>query len=148
MLELEKECIILDLKAPNKEQVLRELSQTIADTYTTLNKDQVFSAFAEREQMGSTGIGRGVAIPHGKISKIDNIILCFGRSSQGIMFEAIDNRPVYLFCVLLAPLHVASQYLKSLAHIATFFKEEANRIKLTKTVSSEEVIKLLTTIQS
>ncbi len=144
MLELEKECIILDLKASNKEQVLRELSQAIADTCTTLNKDQVFSVFAEREQIGSTGIGRGVAIPHGKISKIDNIILCFGRSSQGINFEAIDNRPVNLFCALLAPLHVASQYLNSLARIATLFKEEANRTKLTKAVSSEEIIKILT----
>jgi PTS system nitrogen regulatory IIA component len=137
MLELKKECVNLELKASSKDAVLKELSHLFARAYATLENETVFSALNQREQVGTTGMGHGVAIPHAKLSSIKHEILCFGRSRLGVPFEATDNRPVFLFVGFLAPAHIAAEYLKALALITTILKQDSNREKLLHTHSPD-----------
>ncbi len=139
MIELKLECIHFDLKATSKESVLKELSQIIADEYDQLDSHRLFHALSERELIGSTGVGQGVAVPHAKISSINNIILCFGRSSGGIPFDALDKRPVFLFTALLAPKTIASEYLQALALTTTVLKQEENRELLLQSQFAEDI---------
>ncbi|PID71719.1 MAG: PTS fructose transporter subunit IIA [Desulfobulbus propionicus] len=144
MLTLHQECILLNLQATNKEGVLEELTQLAVQHYNNLDEQQLLATLLEREQIGSTGVGNGVAIPHGKMLGLEEIIFCFGRSTGGVNFEAIDNRPVFLFAMLLSPLNIASDYLKALAHVSTVLKEQQNRIMLLQDPSPKDVVSLFT----
>lgn len=141
-----KECVILDMQATSKETALRELASTAADRYPHLDQQHLYSVLMEREQIGSTGVGNGVAIPHGKIDGLDEIILCFGRSLTGINFDAIDNRPVYLFALLLSPVNIATEYLKALASVSNILKQEKHRTDLLECSTPEEIESILSGI--
>src|SRR5665647_1702878 len=100
MLHLKKESIILELKASSKEGILRELAALAAVACGRFTEEILYNVLLERESVGSTGIGNGVALPHGKIEGLGDILLCLGRSRAGLNFDAIDNRPVHLFVLL------------------------------------------------
>lgn len=142
MLQLNRECIILNMQATSKESALRELATNAVQQFPQLDHQHLFSVLMEREQVGSTGVGNGVAIPHGKVDGIKEIILCFGRSPGGINFDAIDNRPVFLFALLLSPRNIATEYLKALAAVSKILKQPANRASLLRSKSIEEVLSL------
>ncbi len=142
MLQLKKEGIILDMAATNKDGALQELAEAAANQCRHISQKVLYKALLEREQVGSTGVGNGIAIPHGKIAGLEDITLCFGRSSKGINFEAIDNQPVHLFTLLLSPTTVAAEYLKALAFISRTIKQTANRENLLQVATAEEVIEL------
>ena len=144
MLQFNQQCVLLDMQAINKESALKELAQMAVDNYHYLDSANLYSVLLEREQIGSTGVGNGVAIPHGKVAGLKEIIFCFGRSLNGVNFEAIDNRPVYLFALLLSPIDIASEYLQALAHVSTVLKQHTNRLKLLQSSSTQEIVSLFT----
>jgi len=120
---LNKHLIIPELKSNTKQEVLRELLVPLEAKFPTLNIKNAYKVLIEREQLGSTGIGDGVAIPHGKIQELPNIILVVGRSFQGVDFDALDKKPCYIFFLVLAPENVAGLHLRILAHISRLLKD-------------------------
>jgi PTS system nitrogen regulatory IIA component len=135
--------IIVTLKADNKKKVIEELTEVIIDTSPSLNKDSLIKVLLERERLGSTGIGDGVAIPHGKFSGIGDPIISFGRCTKGLDFEAMDGQPVSLFFLLVAPEDSASVHLKALAKIAKILKNNTLRRKLLEARTKEEIYQLI-----
>ena len=142
MVQLEEQCIILELESTGKEAVLRELAETVHDKCTLIDLDTLYQVLAEREQLGSTGVGNGVAIPHGKVRGLKKILLCFGRSSSGVSFDAVDNQPVHLFVMILSPSGMDKEYLQTLARVSKLLKDAATRKKLKQSVGTEPILKL------
>ncbi|MBU4484136.1 PTS sugar transporter subunit IIA, partial [bacterium] len=136
--------IISNLQGRSKVDIVAELASSIALSYPKLNRDKVIHILMEREKLGSTGIENGVAIPHGKMSEIDKIVIAFGRSISGIEFDAQDSKPSHLFFVLLAPEDAAGEHLKVLARLSKILKEDSFRESLLKAESEEEIYKLIT----
>jgi PTS system nitrogen regulatory IIA component len=97
----------------------------------------------ERERLGSTGIGDGIAIPHGKLRDINDLVLSFGRSAEGIDFESMDGKPVHLFFLLVAPETCAGIHLRALARIARLLKNGTVRKKLAKVDSREDIFSII-----
>jgi PTS system nitrogen regulatory IIA component len=100
---LNKDCIIPELSSKTKKEVLEELTEALSNCMASLNKEALVEVLLERERLGSTGIGDGIAIPHGKIQGLEELILSFGRSSKGIEFDSMDGRLTHLFFLLLVP---------------------------------------------
>ncbi|MDH3899144.1 MAG: PTS sugar transporter subunit IIA, partial [Deltaproteobacteria bacterium] len=115
---LDKECIIPELRSRTKREVLEELTGALLNFKANLDKEALVEVLLERERLGSTGIGDGIAIPHGKVQDLDELVLSFGRSSQGIEFDSMDGRPTHLFFLLIAPENSAGIHLRALAKIS------------------------------
>ncbi|OPY72118.1 MAG: PTS system fructose-specific EIIABC component [Syntrophorhabdus sp. PtaU1.Bin050] len=127
---LQESCVIDDLKGKTKEDVLVELVGALKSAGLIENEREVVNVILEREKLGSTGIGDGVAIPHGKLKGLRKIICVFGRSIDGVDFDAIDSRPVHIFFLLLAPENSASLHLKMLSRISKLLRDPSFRKKL------------------
>jgi PTS system nitrogen regulatory IIA component len=140
---LDRDSIILDLKAKDKTAVLEELAGSICRHETHIDKEALVRVLLERERLGSTGIGDGVAIPHGKLSGVRQPIVSFGRSSRGLDFDAMDGQPAYLFFLLLAPENSAGVHLKALAKIAKILKNASFRKRLMTATSKEELYRAI-----
>jgi nitrogen PTS system EIIA component len=131
--------IIPDLKAKDKKGVLGELAETIASYDTNIDKGMLVKVLIEREHLGSTGIGDGVAIPHGKLSSVKQPIVSFGRSKKGLDFDSMDGQPAYLFFLLLAPENSSGVHLQVLTKIARILKSSTFRRTLMQVGSREEI---------
>ena len=131
--------IIPDLKAKDKKGVLAELVDVLVSSDPTLDKNSLVKVLLERERLGSTGIGDGVAIPHGKFQGLKNPIISFGRSLKGLDFDAMDGEAVFLFFLLVAPEGSASIHLKALARIAKIIKSRSFRNELMQVPTREEI---------
>jgi PTS system nitrogen regulatory IIA component len=136
---LDENHIIPDLKARDKKRVIEELAGVIVHSIPSLDKDSLVKVLLERERLGSTGIGDGVAIPHGKIQGISNPVISFGRSLGGLDFESMDGQPVFLFFLLVAPESSASAHLKALARIAKILKNGSFRKILMEVSGKKEI---------
>lgn len=119
---IEPEGVIAALKAKSKKQVLQELSQKAA-TLTGLDAREIFETLLQRERLGSTGVGRGIAIPHGKLAGLDRIVSVFAHLEEPIAFEAVDDEPVDLVFLLLAPEDAGADHLKALARISRLLRD-------------------------
>ncbi len=139
MLELHESCIRLQLEATDKEGVLRELAGLVRHRCGQVEQEALDRILLEREQLGSTGVGNGVAIPHGKIPGLGEILLGFGRSKKGIFFDAVDKRPVHLFVLILSPADMADEYLRTLARISRLLKDKATRSRLLQATDRRDV---------
>lgn len=139
---LSKTAVCGNLHATDKKGVLEELSQLAGSVYPTLPSKEVLRVLCEREKLGSTGVGNGVAIPHGKMAGLENIVAVFGRSKKGIEFQSHDHRPALLFFVLLAPENVIGSHLQALARLSRLLKSEIVRNKLFE-VKDEELFDVL-----
>jgi nitrogen PTS system EIIA component len=139
MPQLQRDAIILDMKAATKEAALRELAGAAATLCGRFTEETLYNVLLERETVGSTGVGNGVAIPHGKIDGLDEILLCFGRSRTGINFDAIDNRPAHLFVLMLSPANKAGEYLQTLAAVSRILKQQDKRQQLLDSTSRDEI---------
>ncbi len=137
MLSIEN--IIPDLKAKDKRSVLEELAGVLSQNEPGLDKETLVKGLLEREKLGTTGIGDGVAIPHGKFNGIKYPIISIGRSKKGLDFDAMDGRPVYLFFMLVAPENEANLHLKALARIARIARDEAIRRTLMESTTKESM---------
>jgi PTS system nitrogen regulatory IIA component len=127
---LKPEAIVAELHATNKSKVLAEMTNALVACYPSLDRDKVIGVLQNREKLGSTGIGDGVAIPHGKLEGIPELMLAFGRSRKGVDFESMDGQSAHLFFLLLAPAESVGITLKTLAHISKFLKNGSVRQKL------------------
>jgi PTS system nitrogen regulatory IIA component len=136
---LDQNHIIPDLKAKDKKGVLEELVDVIFCSDPSFDKDSLVKVLLERERLGSTGIGDGVAIPHGKFPGLKHPIISFGRSRKGVDFEAMDGDPTFLFFLLVAPEDSASVHLKALAKIARIIKNRSFRSLLMQVPTREEI---------
>lgn len=138
--ELFKEdCILPDLKAEDKRGVLEELVETLVKHEPFLDRSSLVHVLLERERLGSTGIGDGVAIPHGKSSGVSRPCIAFGRSRKGLDFESMDGEPAHLFFLLVAPDNSASIHLQALARIAKLLKNSAFRKELLQAPGKQEL---------
>jgi PTS system nitrogen regulatory IIA component len=120
---LREDLVFPDLAATDKGGVLGELCAGLARAYPTLSPQKLTETLLEREKLGSTGIGEGVAIPHGKLAGLPGLLAAFARKKAGVDFAAIDGKPTYLFFVLFAPDNSAGLHLKALARISRLFKQ-------------------------
>ena len=120
---MSKEAILDDLKSQNKKGILEELVVPLAGS-TGLNADDLVRVLMERERLGSTGIGGGIGIPHGKIKDLESLVLGFGLSRKGIDFESIDGEPTHIFFVLITPEDSTGLHLKLLARISRILKND------------------------
>ncbi|MGE4505609.1 MAG: PTS sugar transporter subunit IIA [Desulfovibrionaceae bacterium] len=120
---LEKEFILPELTSASKAEVLREMIDAVGEKLPGLDKDKALTVLLERESLGTTGIGDGIAIPHGKLDDLEEIVVAVGRSEQGVEFEALDHQPCRIFFLVLAPDQVAGQHLRILAHISRLLKD-------------------------
>jgi nitrogen PTS system EIIA component len=127
---LNPDAIVTDLKATGKNALLEELTEALGRVEKGLDCSHVVEVLKERERLGSTGIGDGVAIPHGKLKNIDHLMLSFGRSRRGIDFDAMDGRPAHLFFLLIAPEDSVGIHLKTLARISKLLKNPQTRQRL------------------
>jgi nitrogen PTS system EIIA component len=123
------EGVVASLKAKNKKQALQDLAQTAA-TLTALDQGAIFETLLQRERLGSTGVGRGIAIPHGKLAGLDRVIAVFARLEQPIDFDSIDKEPVDLIFLLLAPEQAGADHLKALARISRLLRDPDSINKL------------------
>ncbi len=120
---LDKELIIAELTSATKAEVLREMVASIGGKIDNIDLDQAVTVLMERESLGTTGIGDGIAIPHGKLESLDEIVIVVGRSISGVDFDALDKSPCHIFFLVLAPEQVAGEHLRILAHISRLLKD-------------------------
>lgn len=136
---LSKSCVVSHLSARTKDDVITELAGLLATNFSNLSRDEMIGILSEREKLGSTGIGNGVAIPHGKIPALTQIVTGFGRSVEGIPFDSQDGKPAHLFFVLLAPENAASLHLKALARLSRLLKDVHFRNKLMEAADADQL---------
>ena len=140
---LDKECIIAELRSRTKREVLEELTGALLNFKANLDKEALVEVLLERERLGSTGIGDGIAIPHGKVQDLDELVLSFGRSTQGIEFDSMDGRPTHLFFLLIAPENSAGIHLRALAKISRLLKSSHFRQNLLEAGTEEELFQVI-----
>ncbi|MDP7547534.1 MAG: PTS IIA-like nitrogen regulatory protein PtsN [Alphaproteobacteria bacterium] len=140
---LAQDGVVANLKAGSKKQALQELSQQAA-ALTGLHERMIFDVLLQREKLGTTGIGRGIAIPHGKMQELERLHGIFARLPKPIDFDAIDEQPVDLIFLLLAPESAGADHLKALARISRLLRDEAVCAKLRGADDPEALFALLT----
>lgn len=140
---LSPEAVVADIQARDKQEVLRELSLALARTHPSLKGERLVEVLREREKLGSTGIGDGVAIPHGKLPGLTQLVAAFGVSRAGVDFEAIDGKPTHLFFALVAPENSAGVHLKALARISRLFKNPRFRASILEAPTAKDIHALI-----
>ena len=140
---LSKDCIKVDLKSKTKKDALEDLADNLVAAGKVTDKAKVMQVLLEREELGSTGIGQGVAIPHGKTDNVSALVAGFGLSKEGCQFDSLDGDPVNLFFLLLAPYNASGIHLKSLAKISGLLKDKYFRKSLVNCTTAEEVITVI-----
>jgi PTS system nitrogen regulatory IIA component len=139
---LRPDAIIANLAGTTAQAALAELCRPLSAVHR-LDSQRLLDTLLERERLGSTGIGEGVAIPHGKVAGLPALIASFGRAPQGIDFRAIDGKPTFLFFTLIAPENSAGAHLKALARISRIFKNPAFRDAILRAGTPEEIFRLI-----
>lgn len=139
---LDKEAILVDLKSKNKPGILNELVAPAA-RITGIDQKEILQVLMDREQLGSTGIGGGIGIPHGKLKNMEKLVLGFGLSRQGVDFESMDGLPTHLFFLLITPEHSTDLHLKLLARVSRLLKKEPLKEMMLKATSADEIIAII-----
>ncbi len=137
------EAVCVDLKAQNKKDVMSELCGMLEASRKLSDSKKMVKILMDRESLGSTGIGQGVAIPHGKSKDIGEQIAALGISKKGVDFEALDGEPVFIVFLLVAPTEAAGNHLKALAKISRLLKDKFFRQALRDANSSDEILKII-----
>jgi len=139
-----EDLFIPELKSSTKEGVIGEMVELIAERRAIKDKTLITEMLRRREELGSTGIGKGVAIPHGRTLAVSEVIVAFGKTDKGVDFDAIDGKPVHLvFMVIAPPVESSNVYLPILGKIVELVKEKKMRKKLMKIKSFKELVNLL-----
>jgi len=139
---LVKDAVLVDLKSMDKKGVLEELVEPVTGI-ARIDRNDLVKILMDRERLGSTGIGGGIAIPHGKMKGLDTLILGFGLSRKGVDFESMDNRPSHIFFLLLTPENSTGVHLKLLARISKLLKDESVKERLFNAANREEVLNII-----
>ncbi len=138
-----KDAVVVNLQGKEKKDVLEEMVNALVKSKKISNKEKVVKILLDREELGSTGIGQGVGIPHGKTDEVDNVVIAFGSSKQGVEFESLDGELVYLVFLLLAPVESTGAHLKALAKISRILKDKHFRQSLRDAKDAAEAIKII-----
>ncbi len=139
---LDRDAVLDDLKAQTKKGVLEELVAPVA-RMAGINEEELVRVLMERERLGSTGIGSGVGIPHGKLKNLDSLVLGFGLSRKGVDFESIDGQPTHIFFLLVTPENSTGLHLKLLARISRILKNEPFRNRLLNSADADEILRII-----
>ncbi|HTQ26064.1 MAG TPA: PTS sugar transporter subunit IIA [Candidatus Binataceae bacterium] len=140
---LSPEMVLPELKGTTKPDVLHELSDYLASKHREIEPAALSAVLAERERLGSTAIGDGIAIPHGKLAGVNSIIGVFGRHQRGVDFDSLDGGSTHLFFLLVAPEDSASLHLKALARVSRLMKDPGFRERLTAAPDAAEIFRLI-----
>jgi PTS system nitrogen regulatory IIA component len=135
--------IIPELAATTREQALEELIDKLLTRHADVDQDEVLRLLLERERLGSTGIGAGIAIPHAKLQHMGKPRVIFGRSKTGIAYDALDGRPVHLFFLLVADTDSVDVYLKLLARLSRLLKDRALRGRLLEATDADSLYAII-----
>ena len=142
---LDDRAVSTDVKSQNKEDVIRELTELLVRSGAIKEKDigKLVQILMKRESLGSTGIGQGIAIPHGKSDCVTKLVAAFGVSRTGVNFDSLDGEPVHLFFLLIAPEDSAGPHLKALARISRLLKDKHFRDSLRATKEEKTLVKII-----
>jgi len=140
---LSVDSVKLSIESKNKKDAIKELVEVLFKSGKIKDKKKMIQTLMEREELGSTGIGQGIAIPHGKSDTVSDLAAAFGVSADGVSFDSLDGEPVNIFFLLVAPEGAAGAHLKALARISSLLKDKYFRKSLLSAQSPEEVIKII-----
>ncbi len=135
--------ISAELRSKSKNEILTELTEVLRKVESGLDRDEVVKVLQERERLGSTGIGEGVAIPHGKLRRLDRLLISFGRSREGVDFDSMDGKPAHLFFLLIAPEESVGIHLKTLARISKLLKNQDVRSRLLDAADADDIYRII-----
>lgn len=136
---LPPENVVADLSGNSKVEVIGELAGVLAARHPDISKDRLVEALLEREKLGSTAIGEGIAIPHGKLPKIPGMVAAFGRSRAGVDFESLDGGLTQLFFLLVAPEDASGAHLKALARVSRLLRDKGFRQRLLAAEGTQQI---------
>ena len=137
------DAIKMSLESKNKKDAIKEMVELLVKTGKVKDKKKMLQTLMEREELGSTGIGQGIAIPHGKSDTVSDLAAAFGLSVDGVSFDSLDGEPVNIFFLLVAPEGAAGAHLKALARISSLLKDKYFRKSLLSAKTSEDVVKII-----
>jgi fructose-specific phosphotransferase system IIA component len=140
---LEPECIKVPLAGTDKESVITELVDILDTNKLLIDKDDVLQAVMSRENTRSTGIGSGIAIPHGKCKGVEDLVMAIGISRQGVDFQSIDGKPVHIVVLLVSPTDRTGPHIQALARISRLMLDEEFKNKLQNAASPQELYNLI-----
>jgi len=141
---LNKKAVSADIESTEKEGVIRELVDLLAKAGVLKGKkEDIVGILMAREVLGSTGIGQGIGIPHGKSPNVKSLVAAFGLSRKGLDFESLDGEPTYIFFLLLAPEDSAGPHLKALARISRLLKDKYIRDTLKKAKNEKDITRII-----
>lgn len=140
---IDAQSVLANVKAQNKKQVLQDLAQALSSR-VAIDHRIIFETLLTREKLGSTGIGQGIAIPHGKIATLTRVYGLFAKLAAPVDFDSVDGQPVDLIFVLLAPSHAGADHLKALARISRLLRDPEIVAKLRGTDTAEGLYAILT----
>lgn len=134
---------MMKLKQQEKIAVLKELVEHLVKNNLVKNGEEFINALAKRENLESTGIGNGIAIPHARTDTVEDLVLAFARSSEGVDFSAIDGKPSHLIFLIASPEDKKSEYIMALAKLSRLLRRESVRKMLMDAESPEEILKIV-----
>ncbi len=140
---LNEKAVTANIKSTSKEGVIREMVDVLAKAEGFRNKEDLVKALIARENLGSTGIGQGVGIPHAKTNVVKKLVAAFGLCPQGVNFDALDGEPVYILFLLVAPEDSAGPHLKGLARISRLLKDKYFRESLKALTDEKAILKMI-----
>jgi len=140
---LKEEWVIPNLQGTDKRSVLKALSSVLVKPCQMASEEELLQVLLDREKLGSTGIGEGIAIPHGRLKKLKSFLISFGRSMKGVDFDSIDRKPSQLFFMVMAPENSAVDNLKLLGRIVTLLKDPSFKKRLIEAQSQKELFKII-----
>lgn len=140
---LRSDCVIPSLRGKSKADVLTELAEHLSRVRPGIDSQVLGRALTEREQLASTAIGDGIAIPHGRLESVDTLVGVLGRSVEGLNFDSIDGKPTYLIFMLVAPSAATGAHLKALARLSRLFRDAQFRQRLLSASDSEALFQTI-----
>jgi PTS system nitrogen regulatory IIA component len=140
---LKEEWVIPQMQGTDKGSVLKELSGVLIKPCQVASAEELLQVLLDREKLGSTGIGEGIAIPHGRLKKLKRFFISFGRSVKGVDFDSIDGKPSQLFFLVMAPENSAVDNLKLLGRIVALLKDPSFKRRLMEAQSQKEIFQII-----
>ncbi len=140
---IQREMIVSNLSSTDRNGVIRELATHLAEAHEEIELERLVKVLRDREDLASTAIGHGVAIPHGKLAEITEIRACIGRAPDGVEFDSMDGKPTHIFIVMVAPENSSGSHLKALARISRVFKGPEILQHLLEASDADEIFDVL-----
>ncbi len=140
---LPEKAIVSEIKHQDKEGAIEELLTPLVDLGYIKNREEILKVIMEREDLGSTGIGQGIAVPHAKSGQVKEIVASVGLSSRGVNFDALDEEPVHILFLVLAPSEATGVHLKALARIARLLKDKIFRNSLIACKTKDDILRTI-----